>query len=44
MTIQCIQKMMAMIVLAIPTALIEGLARYGCGMVGIAYHEDKDNG
>ena len=48
MNIQSIQKMMGPTVLAILTVLfdgiVEGLARFGCGMVGIAYHEDKDNG
>jgi Na+/H+-translocating membrane pyrophosphatase len=41
MTIQSIQKMMGPTVLAILTALfddlIEGLARFGCGMVGLPY-------
>lgn len=39
MTIQSIQKMMAPTVLEILTALYEGLARLGWGMVGIPYPE-----
>jgi hypothetical protein len=40
MTIQSIQKMMGPTVLAILTALYEGLARYGCGVAGLPYYED----
>jgi len=39
MNIQSIHKMMAQIVQEIPTALLEGLARFGWGMVGIPYPE-----
>jgi hypothetical protein len=39
MTIQSIQKMMGPIGLAILTALYEGLARLGWGMMGIPYPE-----
>jgi hypothetical protein len=39
MTIQFIQKRTVTIVLAILTALYEGLSRLGCGMAGIAYEE-----
>ena len=39
MNIQSIQKMMGPIGLAILTALYEGLARYGCGMIGLPYPE-----
>jgi len=39
MNIQYIQKMMGPIVLEILTALYEGLARFGWGMVGIPYPE-----
>jgi hypothetical protein len=39
MNIQSIQKMMVQTALAIPTALLEGLAKFGWGMVGIPYPE-----
>jgi len=39
MNIQSIQKMMVQIVQEIPTALLEGLAKFGWGMVGIPYPE-----
>ena len=37
MTIQSIQKMMGQTGHEILTALIEGLARFGCGVAGISY-------
>ena len=40
MTIQSIQKKTAAIVLAILTALYEGLAAYGCGVAGLPYYGD----
>jgi hypothetical protein len=40
MTIQSIQKMMGPTVLAILTALYEGLARFGCGIGGIWYESE----
>jgi hypothetical protein len=39
MNIQYIQKMMGPTVLAILTALYEGLARFGCGIGGIWYED-----
>jgi hypothetical protein len=41
MNIQSIQKMMGPTVLAILTALYEGLARFGCGIGGLPYPEDE---
>jgi hypothetical protein len=41
MNIQSIQKTMAQIGQGILTALYEGLARFGCGMVGLPYPEDE---
>jgi hypothetical protein len=41
MNIQSIQKTMAVIALATLTALIEGLARFGCGMVGLPYEGES---
>jgi hypothetical protein len=40
MTTQSIQKTTVMIVLAILTALYEGLSRYGCGVAGLPYYEE----
>jgi hypothetical protein len=40
MSIQSIRKMTVQIGHAILTALYEGLARYGSGMVGIPYPEE----
>jgi hypothetical protein len=40
MNIQSIRKMMGQISRAILTALYEGLARFGLGMVGIPYPEE----
>jgi hypothetical protein len=41
MTIQSIQKMTVAIVLAILTALYDGLVRFGCGLGGIYYEEES---
>ena len=41
MTIQSIQKTTVTIVLAILTALYNGLARFGCGLGGIYYEEES---
>jgi hypothetical protein len=40
MNIQSIQKTTVVIVLAILTALYEGLSRYGCGVAGLPYYEE----
>jgi len=43
MIIQYIQRTMAQIVLAIPTALFESVAQLGCGLAGLCYEiETKD--
>jgi hypothetical protein len=41
MNIQSIPKTMAQIAHAILTALLEGLARYGYGMVGLPYPDEN---
>jgi hypothetical protein len=44
MNIQSILKMMGPTVLAILTALYEGLSRFGLGMLGIPYPEEPTLG
>jgi hypothetical protein len=43
MNIQSIQKTMAQIGHGILTALFNGLAAFGCGMVGLPYEIPRDN-